>query len=118
MNARLFCAVCVAAFFFLSSCAKNSNIRFDDRYPLALAPDIEWAVVTAPYAAYKLEPDWGADAHGHCRKSDILQVEGTALSLDDEIWYRFAEGWLPSSVVDIYRNRFKAEKAVKSVASN
>ena len=111
MNARCLYILCAASFFFLLSCRKNASIRFDDRYPLALAPDIEWALVTAPYAAYKSEPDWSAEANGHCRKSDILQIEGTALSSDDEVWYRFAEGWLPSSVVAVYRTRFKAETA-------
>ncbi|MGP1458466.1 MAG: hypothetical protein ACTTKL_04075 [Treponema sp.] len=111
MNPRYFYAVPAAVFFLFASCSKNSEIRFDERYPLALAPDIEWAVVTDPYAAYKNAPDWNAEANGHCRKSDILQIEGTALSPEEEVWYRFKDGWLPSSAVAVYQNRFKAENA-------
>ncbi len=99
----------------LFSCKKDNAIRFDETYPLALAPDIEWAVVTAPYAAYRKAPEWAAETAGHCRKADILQVRERALSLDGERWYGFEGGWLPASTLSVYRNRFKAKTAASAL---
>lgn len=94
---------------------KEEVIVFDDSYPLALAPDVSWAVVTDPYAAYKSEPDWNSDAVGHCRKGEILQVVGKSTDKDNGEWYSFENGWLPSNCIAIYSNRFKAKTASEQV---
>ena len=46
-------ALFIAAVF--TGCAKKSVevIVFDNTHPLALAPDVEWAVVTEPYAVFR-----------------------------------------------------------------
>ena len=58
----------VSAFFliffisvFFAACKKSGNeaIVFDNTHPLALAPDVEWAVVTEPYAVFKENDEWG-----------------------------------------------------------
>ena len=108
-------ATVFAILILLASCPKNKTIKFDETYPLALAPDIEWAVVKEPYAAYRTTPDIGADVSGHCRKPEILQIQGSALSSDGDLWYRFSDGWLPGSAVNVLPNRFKAATAAKKM---
>ena len=69
---------------------------------------IPWAVVIDPYAAFRKNCDWSAEVTGHCRKADVLLVEGKQIS-PDGIWYRFTDGWLPDSSVYIYANRLRAQ---------
>ena len=42
------------------SCAKKEDeiIFLDNREPLALAPDVQWAVVNEPYVAFKENKEW------------------------------------------------------------
>lgn len=104
----------------ISSCRKKNSeqIIFDDTYPLALAPDVEWAVITEPYAVFKLEAEWGAATAGHCRKGEILQVKGKSVDVAKENWYYFEGGWLPQSYVSIFSNRYKAESVSKTLLSS
>lgn len=101
-------AIFSASFF---SCEKKSDetIVLDSREPLALAPDLRWAVVTEPYATYRAETSWDGPATGYCRKGDILQVLGEATANEGGVWYKFEGGWLPESSVAIYSNRYKAQ---------
>ena len=103
-----------------TGCSKKSAevIVFDDRYPLALAPDVEWAVVTEPYAVFKENDEWGAAPAGHCRKGEILQVMGKSVDSAKENWYYFEGGWLPQSCVSIFSNRYKAETVSKGLLSS
>ncbi len=105
---------------FLPGCAKKSEekIVFDNSHPLALAPDVEWAVVTEPYAVFKETDEWGASSAGHCRKGEILQVIGKSVDADKQSWYYFDSGWLPQSCVSIFSNRYKAETVSKGLLSN
>ena len=93
------------------SCKKNGTekIVFDNSHPLALAPDVEWAVVIEPYAVFKETDEWGAATAGHCRKGEILQVKGKSMDANKENWYYFDGGWLSQSSVSIFNNRYKAE---------
>lgn len=104
----------------ISSCRKKTSeqIIFDDTHPLALAPDVEWAVITEPYAVFKLEDEWGAATAGHCRKGEILQVKGKSVDAAKENWYYFEGGWLPQSYVSIFSNRYKAESVSKTLLSS
>ena len=98
--------------FLIIGCAKKdeTEIILDNSEPLALAPDVQWAVVSEPYAAFKESKDWSASVIGHCRKGDVLQVKGNSLDSKNEVWYYFEQGWLPSSSVLVYNNRLKAQK--------
>ena len=98
--------------FLIIGCAKKdeTEIILDNSEPLALAPDVQWAVVSEPYAAFKESKDWSASVIGHCRKGDILQIKGKSLDSKNEVWYCFEQGWLPSSSVLVYNNRLKAQK--------
>ena len=110
--------LCLASL--LSSCNKKTaeTIVFDNSHPLALAPDVEWAVVTEPYAVFKETDEWGAATGGHCRKGEILQVLGKAVDANKENWYFFEGGWLPQSCVSIFSNRYKAETISKGLLSS
>ena len=103
-----------------TGCSKKSAevIVFDDRHPLALAPDVEWAVVTEPYAVFKETDEWGSATAGHCRKGEILQVMGKSVDSAKENWYYFEGGWLPQSCVSIFSNRYKAETVSKGLLSS
>ena len=103
-----------------SSCKKKSaeSIIFDNTHPLALAPDVEWAVVVEPYAVFKETDEWGATSSGHCRKGEILQVKGKAVDAAKDTWYFFEGGWLPQSCVSIFSNRYKAETVSKGLLSS
>lgn len=110
--------LCLTSFF--ASCKKKTAevIVFDNSHPLALAPDVEWAVVTEPYAVFKESDEWGAATAGHCRKGEILQVKGKSVDAEKENWYYFEGGWLPQSCVSIFSNRYKAETVSKSLLSS
>ena len=103
-----------------SSCQKKAAepIVFDNSHPLALAPDVEWAVVTEPYAVFKEKDEWGAASAGHCRKGEILQVKGKAVDAAKDTWYYFEGGWLPQSCLSIFSNRYKAETVSKNLLSS
>ena len=104
----------------ITSCKKKTaeTIVFDNTHPLALAPDVEWAVVTEPYAVFKETDEWGAATAGHCRKGEIFQVLGKSVDADKENWYFFEGGWLPQSCVSIFSNRYKAETISKGLLSS
>lgn len=98
--------------FLIIGCTKKNEteIILDNSEPLALAPDVQWAVVSEPYAAFKESKDWSASVIGHCRKGDVLQIKGKSLDSKNEVWYYFEQGWLHSSSVLVYSNRLRAQK--------
>lgn len=104
-------------FLLLTSCKKQKEevISFDNTYPLALYPNISWALVTDPYAAYKIELGWDSETLGHCRRGEILQVIGKNVDSENKNWYKFENGWLPESCLSIYSNRFKAVTAASQL---
>ena len=118
-NTFLFTLLLIVTALFIS-CSKKTEekIVFDNRQPLALAPDVEWAVVTEPYAVFKESDEWGAATAGHCRKGEILQVKGKAVDAAKDTWYFFEGGWLPQSCVSIFSNRYKAESVSKGLLSS
>lgn len=100
------------------SCGKQrqaEEIVFDNSEPLALAPDIKWALINEPYAAFKDSLDWDSQINGYCRKGDILQVISRSEDKDKVSWYKFKEGWLPASCLSVYSNRMKAQTAAKDL---
>ena len=103
-----------------SSCKRKTNesIVFDNTHPLALAPDVEWAVVTEPYAVFRDTDEWGSSTGGHCRKGEILQVKGKSVDAAKENWYFFEGGWLPQNCVSIFSNRYKAQTVSNNLLSS
>ena len=109
--------VCLLNF---NSCQKNDEtvIILDNSEPLALAPDVEWAVITDPYAAYKTEMGWTSSVAGHCRKGEILQIKGKSLDSNKENWYLFENGWLPENCLSVFSNRLKASAVSEQLLSS
>lgn len=121
MAHRIIFFVFAALFVFeFPSCSKKNGheIVLDTSDPLATAPDVQWALVVVPYASFKKETSWNAQAAGYCKQGEcfpilahsVFTVEG-----ETENWYRFEEGWLPENMIKIYANKFRAEKAAKNL---
>ena len=101
---------------FVSCNAKDEEkILLDNSEPLALAPDVSWAVITEPYVAFKDEKSWESKGVGHCRLGDILQVKGKSQDKQQNIWYLFDEGWISEDSVIVYNNRYKAKTVSESL---
>ncbi len=117
MNKKIlvFLLILMSLFVSCKKTSKKDQIVFDNSYPLALAPDVIWALVTDPYAAYRELMDWHSENNGHVRRGEILQVLGKAEDEDDVTWYKFEEGWLPASCLLIFSNRMKAQTAASQL---
>lgn len=100
------------------SCKKNrrvEQIKLDSSEPLALAVDVEWAVVTDPYVTFREDKEWTSKDTGHVKKGEILKVLGYSYSSKNERWVKFEQGFLPLKCVTVYSNRFQAEKVSKGL---
>ena len=95
---------------------KMLNIQLDNSDPLALAVDIEWAVVSDPYITFREEKAWTSKELGHGKKGDVLMVKGYAFSSENEKWVRFEDGFLPLKSVKIFSNKFQAMAASKEIS--
>lgn len=108
-------ALCVC----LCACVKQHvPVQFDRSDPLALDPEIQWAVVTEPYAACYADAGYDATVVAHFRKGEILQIVGERTVSGDgkgTVWYAFAEGWLPQDALAVYANKMRAQTAVKAM---
>lgn len=94
----------------LASCNKdkNLNISLDNSEPLALAVDVEWAVVTDSYVTFRSDKDWNSSDKGHAKKGAVLKVIGYSYSKENEKWVKFEEGYLPIKSVIVYSNKYQA----------
>ena len=109
--------ILVLSSLFLFSCKKNNELQIvlDSSNPLALAPDVSWAVIIEPYVVFKTEKSWEAKGAGHCRLGDILQVKGKSQDKDHNIWYLFEDGWISEDCVTVFNNRYKAKTLSESL---
>lgn len=107
----------ITLLFFATSCKKSKSevIVFDNSEPLALAPDIQWALVTDPYAAFRQDKDWNSEIKSYCKRGEILQVKSYSFDKKKNNWYEFEQGWLSESAISIYSNRMKAVTAKKQL---
>lgn len=106
----------------LCSCSKKSDIiTVPDEDISWNSPSNSWAVVTDPYAAFKVNPLWNSATTDHCRLGDVLLIEGCAIlnsrtiKNTKETWYKFKSGWLAESSIQVYQNMHKAKKAAESL---
>lgn len=98
------------------SCSKKEEIiTFEENSVLDLAPDVKWALITEPYAAYRKNMDFNSDITGYCRKGDILKVLGHSTDKKNNSWYKFDKGWIPSSSLIVYSNKYKAQSALEQL---
>ena len=106
-----------------ASCQKNdaNEIVLDNSDPLALAPDVRWAVVIEPYAAFREEISWDAEAADYCKQGELFPILASALASEEdggEVWFRFKDGWLPASAITVYPNKLRALKAAASLGGD
>ena len=117
MKRFFFLALFCGAFF--SGCIRqNVPVQFDTSDPLALNPEIQWAVVIEPYAAIYEDADYASVVVTHFRKGEILQITGERTVKTDEgveTWYAFDEGWMPSVTITVYSNKMRAQTAVSQM---
>jgi hypothetical protein len=112
-NKYLFAAL--LSVFLLLSCKNEKKVTLVDLSAVEnLALSVEWAVISDPYAAYRIKPQEETNITAHGRRGDVLPVVGKSLTKNG-IWYQFAEGWLPHSAVQIYSNKLKAESVANSI---
>ncbi|MCQ2570079.1 MAG: hypothetical protein MJ139_04210, partial [Limosilactobacillus sp.] len=78
-------------------------------------PNVEWAVINDPYAAYRDECNWESTSSGHCRNGEVLQIKGKASDSKLDVWYLFENGWLPANCLTVYNNRLKAQSVSKKL---
>ena len=110
----LFCSV----IFIFSGCRKSSVIVLDDSDPLALMPDVKWALIVNPYVGFQKEANWDSDVISHARKGEIFQIAGKSVNYQNEVWYKFEEGYLHESVLLVYSNKLKAKRAFQIMEEN
>ena len=67
--------------------SKRNVIIFDDSEPLALAPDVQWALVIDPYAAFRESMDWESEIKSYCKKGEILQIISRSFDDKKNYWY-------------------------------
>ena len=117
MKKLLFLILILSSLVFLASCKqkKEDIIEINEAHPLSLAPDVEWALITDPYAAYRTDMEWNAEISSHCRRGDILQVYAKSIDKNKTVWYKFEQGWLPETCLAIYSNRYKAQTAASNL---
>jgi len=103
---------------FLSCSGKKNQIVFDNSDPLSTDVEVQWAIITDPYAACRAEPSYESETINHFRKGVLVQIKGQQTVKTDglyEKWYNFDEGWVTGSALKVYSNKLKAEKALKSL---
>ena len=107
--------LCALVLFSSCNIKKEKEIVLDNSDPLALAVDVQWALVTDPYATFKTDREWNSSDRGHAKKGEVLKVIGISLSSEKEKWIRFNEGYLPEKSVKVFSNKYQAEKAARDL---
>ncbi len=103
----------------LVSCSKRAGIIDLSNAPL-LPVDSSWAVIVAPYAIYRSEPNLSATVAGYGRRGAVQEIVGQRIMTEDKkqvIWYQFSSGWLPESSIQVYSNELKAQSAARELES-
>lgn len=111
--------VFLSVFMGFSSCKKNNGqLELQSLAPEDLSPRIEWALISDPYVACRKEADYESPSIQSFRRGEIYEIKGNRTILVDEkkeLWYALEDGWVPSTTVQVYSNKLKAEKAKKEL---
>ena len=57
-----------------SGCKQKKSVSLKDVDSLSLSPNIQWAVVTSPYVAFRTEPGYDQLVAKHGRSGAVLEV--------------------------------------------
>lgn len=105
----------------ISGCSKTkTELPADLTEVEGLFVSDSYAVITEPYTAFKLEPSIESETTGHARGGDIYIVQAVSYisnSSKRTKWYYFEQGWLPESVLTIYKNHLQANTASKAITA-
>ena len=119
-NKFFFAVFALALLAFSCERNKDAEIPLDNSDPLALAPDVRWALVEDPYAAIRSDTSWDAEAVAYCKQGDFFPILASASVLGEsgsETWYQAKGGWLPESVISVYPNKYRAAKAAAAMGA-
>ena len=124
---RLFILFFLPLLFLLGGCFKEKEIILNPSD--GITPDQEWAVVKIPYAAFLEKTEYDSEVTSHGRLGAVFLVIGQEFvkkqffykkseknrkSQEElELWYKFENGYLSASQVDIYDTKLKAMSASK-----
>ncbi|MCF0241487.1 MAG: hypothetical protein HUK25_02565 [Treponema sp.] len=108
---------CLSFLIVFQSCflKKETEILLSDSDPLALSVDVEWAVVTDPYATFRVNKEWDSQDTGHVKKGTVLKVVGYSFSSEHEKWVKFEDGYLPQKSVVVYSNKYQADTEARKL---
>jgi hypothetical protein len=92
---------------------------------ITIRPGAEWAVIVAPYAIFRIEPDIDAHSNAYGRRGDIEKITGRRIRISRAsettvrtVWYGFEKGWLPETSIEVYANMLRAQKAAKKITAS
>ena len=126
----LFFLICSVLSFSCLSCSRRTAVDIHGSDSLALSPEVEWAVVSEPYVAFRNEAGYENHVVEHGRRGETMRILGKDFVRSENIigegktqkttvsyitWYKFEKGWLEESCVSVYDNKFKAEHAASSL---
>lgn len=117
----VFVFILVFPLIFSSCFSKNENeaIVFDNSEPLALLPDIKWAVIKDSYSAFHAEASWESSVNSYCRCGQICRIIGNKTVINSsgiaEKWIKSENGWIPNSVVVVCSNLYNARSVSESL---
>lgn len=129
VSSVLLSALCFACSVLFFSCNKRSSIDVNVVDEAAIAPDVQWALVSVPYVSFMKEPSYASDVVSHERSGAVLPVVGKKTCKvvryeDDEkkahpiveylVWYKFSQGWLESTQITLFDTKLKAENSASS----
>lgn len=117
-----------------AGCKKEKSIEINSSDFMTITPDLQWAVISVPYAAFLETCSYDASVKSHGRGGDVLLVTGKEFvrkpadensssrnksnNAELETWYKFTQGCISSSYVKIYDTKQKAETASKEFVNS
>ena len=111
--------------FTFTSCNKKDQIALNSADIIDIAPDLQWALVVVPYAAFRADCSFSSEVLGNARKGEIFMLTGKRTVLENDledsgekrkiVWYHFDKGWLDESLVKIFDTKLKAESALRGI---
>lgn len=79
-----------------------------------LATSEPWALVIDAYVAYYKTPTTESEIVAHGRKNDIIKTNGNYIDNEQNLWYKFENGWLLKKHIRLFKNKLQAQQAVNS----
>ncbi len=108
----------IAFILILFSCSKDEYKEIDVSNTLNLAMSSQYAVIVEPYASYHQESNQNSNILSYGRIGEVVEVTGSTINNNEELWYHFEDGWLSQETIQIYTNKLQASYAAKNFSNN